>query len=106
MRFIEIIVPLAVQKTQKYLSTGLILLLFAMQLGTLHQFSHDENSVPCKICLTAHQAQSLDYNPVAGIEAPEVSWVFIKQDIGTEYAFAKAELLSFSYLSRPPPVSY
>ena len=94
----------AVQKIKLFISAGLIVLLFAMQLATLHQFSHDDSSTVCDICLVAQQVQSLDYMPVDAATVPTYIPIEVPQGIVNEYAFAKAELLSYYHLSRPPPV--
>ncbi|PRP67040.1 hypothetical protein [Nonlabens agnitus] len=92
------------QKVKTYISVGFILLFLSMQLGSVHQFTHDDGSLPCTICLVSQHAQTLDYTPANFIEVPVFFMPHVEQDVVIEYAFAKAEHLSHYHLSRPPPV--
>jgi hypothetical protein len=90
---------------RNYISISFLALFLAAQSTALHQFSHSDATVPCKICLVAQHFQTLDYTPVAVTEAPVGIYVMVPQETKNEYAFAKAETLSTYYASRPPPVT-
>jgi hypothetical protein len=92
-------------KFRNYISISFLALFIAAQSTVLHHFSHDDASIPCKICLVSQHLQTLDYTPVAVTEVPVTIYVLVIQEPKNEYAFAKAETLSTSYASRPPPVT-
>lgn len=94
-----------VSNFKNFISAGLVLIFLSMQLGSLHQLTHDDSTVPCKVCITAQQSQGLDYLLQNQVQIPNPTWIFISIEDQVEYAFAKAEPLSYYHLSRPPPVN-
>ena len=97
------VVSLTVQKFRNFISLSLLVLFFAAQSTALHQFSHEDAAAPCKICLVSHQFHHLDFATPAIAQVPISIQAFFYQKVEKEFAFAKANSLSFYHLSRPPP---
>ena len=94
-----------VQRFKIYISTGLLTVFLALQLSVLHQFAHDDSTVTCTMCTIVQHVQSVDYTAPIAAESIDTVWIFVCSDDVKEYAFAKAEQLSFFHLSRPPPIN-
>ena len=83
------------------IASFLLLLFTAAQISVVHEFSHDEDSTECAICIV--QTQSFDLS--AAVEFDSIALVSIKENIVVDLAFAKAESQSIIHTTRPPPFS-
>ncbi|MFT7119349.1 MAG: hypothetical protein ACI9LF_001738 [Flavobacteriales bacterium] len=87
------------------IASFLLLLFTAAQISVVHEFSHDEDSTECAICLVAQNFQTQSYDLSASVEFDSIALVSIKENIVVDLAFAKAESQSIIHTTRPPPFS-
>lgn len=81
----------------------MLLLFTAMQISIVHEFSHEDDSIDCEMCMIAHkvQAQSYDLTPQLDFHPPVP--VSSKEKVVIDIAFAKAESQPTVHTTRPPP---
>ena len=87
------------------IASFLLLLFTAMQISIVHEFSHDDDSIDCEICMIAHnlQAQSYDIAPQLDFHPPVPA--SSTEKVVIHLAFAKAESQPTVHTTRPPPAS-
>ncbi len=87
------------------IASFLLLLFTAMQISIVHEFSHDDDSIDCEICMIAHnlQAQSYDLAPQLDFHPPVPA--SSTEKVVIHLAFAKAESQPTVHTTRPPPAS-
>jgi len=87
------------------IASFLLLLFIAAQLSVVHEFSHEEDSTECAICIVAQDFQTQSFDVAAAVEFDPIAFVRIKEKIDVDLAFAKAESQSIIHTTRPPPFS-
>jgi hypothetical protein len=87
------------------IASFLLLLFTAAQISVVHEFSHDEDSTECAICIVAQNFQTQSFDLSSAVEFDSIALVSIKENIVVDLAFAKAESQSIIHTTRPPPFS-
>jgi hypothetical protein len=87
------------------IASFLLLLFTAMQISIVHEFSHDDDSIDCDICLIAHNFQSQSYDLAPQLDFHPSVLVSSKEKVVIDIAFAKAESQPIVHTTRPPPAS-
>lgn len=87
------------------IASFLLLLFTAAQISVVHEFSHEEDSTECAICIVAQNFQTQSFDVSASVEFDSIVFVSTKEKIVVDLAFAKAESQSIIHTTRPPPFS-
>jgi hypothetical protein len=90
---------------KSFIASFLLLLFTAAQISVVHEFSHDEESTECAICIVAQNFQTQSFDLSATAEFDPIVLISVKENIVVDLAFAKAESQSFIHTTRPPPFS-
>jgi hypothetical protein len=85
------------------IASFLLLLFTAAQISVVHEFSHEEDSKECAICIVAQNFQTQSFDVSASVAFDPIVFVSIKEKIVIDLAFAKAESQSIIHTTRPPP---